>query len=260
MLITAALLPLFAGAPAWKLVWADEFNVPGAPDPKKWIYEEGFVRNNEAQYYTKNRRENARVEGGKLIIEARKDNFLGHPISSAALETQGLADWTYGKIEVRAKIPTGKGSWPAIWTLGSNINKVGWPACGEIDMMENVGFDPDRMHFNFHQPKDSEAPGSQKSSNFLATKPYADFHTYTMQWYPDRVELFMDGALQLTYKNDNKNDDATWPYHLPQFILLNLAIGGAWGGQQGIDDAIFPCRMEVDYVRVYQSPTTPSPR
>lgn len=243
---------LLAAAPGWKLVWHDEFDKPGLPDPARWTYEEGFIRNHEAQYYTPARPENARVENGHLVIEARRDYYQGHRVSSASVTTQGKATWTYGRIEVRAKIPTGRGTWPAIWTLGSNISEIGWPRCGEIDMMENVGFDPDRMHFNIHGPKLSQKAGSQSSVNVLMDKPYAGWHVYAMEWFEDRIDLFMDGKKYLSYLNDGKGDDATWPFHLPQYLILNLAIGGDWGGQKGIDDAILPSRFEIDYVRVYE--------
>lgn len=238
--------------PAWKLVWQDEFKKPGRPDPKKWSYETGFVRNDEAQFYTKDRPENARVEDGHLVIEARKDNFEGHPISSASLTTDGLASWKYGKVEVRAKIPTGRGTWPAIWMLGSNIHSIGWPRCGEIDIMENVGYDPDRIHFNIHVPKHSEAEGSQNSTNVVIEGASEGWHIYSMEWFPDRIDLFLDGKLSLRYLNDNKHDEATWPFDNPQYLILNLAIGGAWGGQQGIDESIFPAKFLIDYVRVYR--------
>ncbi|CAN5380934.1 hypothetical protein BH11ARM2_BH11ARM2_03310 [soil metagenome] len=251
MLALLATMALTA-APDWKLVWSDEFNGSGLPDPKKWGYEKGFIRNHEAQFYTERRTENVRQEGGKLVIEARKDDFEGHPISSGSINTRGKGDWTYGRIEVRAKIPTGKGTWPAVWMLGSNIDTIGWPRCGEIDMMENVGFDPARMHFNIHNPKMSGAKGSVSSFNTVMEKPWEAFHTYAMEWFPDRLDLFMDGKKMLSYLNDGRGDEETWPYHRPQYLLLNVAIGGDWGGQQGIDDTIFPCRMEVDYVRVYR--------
>ncbi len=248
MLVALAL----ASAPRWKMVWHDEFDGSGRPDPKKWTYEVGYVRNHEAQFYTKDRPENARVENGHLVIEARRDHFDGHDVTSASLTTQGLANWTYGRIEVRAKIPTGRGAWPAIWTLGTNIDTVGWPRCGEIDIMENVGFDPDRSHFNIHNPKVSKAVGSSNSFNTVVPDLSKGWHLYAMEWYPDRVDLFMDGTRMLSYKNDDKGDEETWPYHRPQYLILNLAIGGDWGGQHGIDDAIFPARFLIDYVRVYQ--------
>ena len=248
----ALLAATIFAAPTWQLVWSDEFNGTGQPDPKKWTPEVGFVRNQEAQFYTNRRLENARVEGGNLVIEARKDGFEGHDVTSASITTQGLASWTYGKVEVRAKVPPGKGTWPAIWMLGDNIKTVNWPRCGEIDIMEYVGMDADKVYFNIHGPKLSEAKGSQSSANLTVPKISDGFHTYAMEWFPDRIDLFFDGKKTLTYLNDDRGDEETWPFHRPQYLLLNLAIGGNWGGQQGVDPAIFPARYLVDWVRVYR--------
>lgn len=146
----------------WELSWADEFEYEGLPDSSKWSYENGYIRNNELQYYTKRRSKNARVENGTLIIEFRKDNYSGHSYTSASLHTRNKAEWQYAKIEVRAKLPTGRGMWPAIWMLGTNIDEVGWPACGEIDIMENVGFDPDVVHANIHTEAYNHTKGTNK--------------------------------------------------------------------------------------------------
>jgi beta-glucanase (GH16 family) len=261
-----------AGAEGWKLVWSDEFDKPGQPDPAKWAYEEGYIRNNERQFYTRARAENARVEDGVLVIEARKEQFkIPAPASrgkgkgrsakgrdvadytSASLTTRGKASWTYGRIEVRAKLPTGRGMWPAIWTLGDNINQVGWPACGEIDIMENVGFDPDTICANIHTKSYNHVMGTNKGSRIKIPKPYQDFHVYAIEWRPERLDFFVDKTKYFTFQNEGKGTDA-WPYDKPQYLILNIAVGGAWGGQKGIDDGIFPQRMCVDYVRVYQRP------
>ncbi len=232
--------------PKRKLVWSEEFNKPGQPDPKKWDYELGFVRNNEMQYYTRDRRENARVEGGHLVIEARKEAYENAQVTSASLTSR--QSWTYGRIEVRAKIPTGRGTWPAIWMLGTNIRQIGWPACGEIDIMENVGFDPDRIFCTVHT-RNAEGKHAAKGANIVAEKPYDDFHVYALDWDAKRMVFTYDGKHVLTYDNDGTNP---WPFDKPQYLLLNLAIGGAWGAQKGVDDAIFPSRYLIDYVRVYQ--------
>ena len=256
-----------AGA-EWKLVWSDEFDKPGLPDSAKWGYEEGFVRNNERQFYTRDRRENARVEDGKLVIEARKEHFKipqgdsrgkgkhGKGLeyadyTSASLITLDKASWTYGRIEVLAKLPTGQGTWPAIWTLGTNMRQVGWPACGEIDIMENVGFDPNVIHGNIHTKSYNHVQHTNKGSKITIAKPYEDFHVYAIEWRPDRMDFFVDKTNYFTFKNEGKGD-AAWPYDKPQYLILNIAVGGAWGGQRGIDDSIFPQRMYIDYVRVYQ--------
>jgi len=251
-MILAALVLAMSASSDWKLVWSDDFDKPGLPDPAKWGYDVGYIANNEKQWYVKNRLENARCENDKLIIEARKDNFAGHPISSARLLTRNTQTWTYGRIEVRAKIPTGRGTWPAIWTLGKNIDTAGWPACGEIDIMENVGYDPDAIHASIHTADYNHMKGTHKTAITRPSKPYEGFHVYALEWFPDRIDMYLDNQKYFTYLNDGKGKDGTWPFDKPQFVILNLAIGGDWGGSQGIDDNIFPCRMEVDYVHVYQ--------
>ncbi len=254
-------LPNLAAAspPGWDLVWHDEFNINGAPDPKKWDYEEGFERNNESQYYTRDRRENARVENGHLVIEARKEAITidrgGKPTpvqyTSASLITRGRASWTYGRIEVRAKLPAGRGTWPAIWTLGENIKTVGWPACGEIDIMEFVGHDPDTVHFNVHTKGFNHTKGNGRGSKAKLSEASTAFHTYMLEWSPEKLQFHLDGKPVFTCANDHTGPDS-WPFDAPQYLLLNLAIGGSWGAQKGIDDSLFPHRFLIDYVRVYQ--------
>lgn len=267
-------LSLTAHATDWRLVWSDEFNEDGLPDPTKWSYEEGFIRNRELQYYTAGRRENARVEGGHLVIEARKEV---HPnaryqadaperrwqqrwekadYTSASLNTRNHATWTYGRIEVRAKLPSGRGTWPAIWTLGTNISSVGWPACGEIDIMEYVGHDPGVVHANVHTRGFNHTRGNGRGARVSVPDAEKDFHVYAVEWTPARLEFYVDDRKYFTLENDGTGVDS-WPFDAPQYLILNLAIGGAWGGQQGIDDAIFPQRFLIDYVRVYQKPDAP---
>lgn len=260
----------FAFAADWKLVWSDEFDGTGLPDPAKWSYEEGYVRNNEAQYYTVNRSENARVENGCLVIEGRKDNFANPkldakgsgpatrptlPYTSASIHTRGKAAWLYGRIEVRAKIPSGKGVWPAAWMLGANIKQVGWPRCGEIDIMEFVGHDAGRIHGTLHWGK-SYRKGEKKSSGkaFETNRPFDDFHVYAVEWYPDRLDFFFDDTKYHTVKMaDVVASSGENPFAKEQYMILNLALGGNWGGK--IDDAILPQKYLVDYVRVYQQPS-----
>ena len=239
-----------AAPAAWTLVFSDEFETPGAPDPAKWGYETGYIRNQEAQYYT-SRLENARVENGTLVIEARKEPYQSFGYTSASINTLGRFEFLYGRVEVRAKIPTGNGTWPAIWMLGVNRKQVGWPACGEIDIMENVGFDPNRISAAIHTTAYNHTKGTQKSAKIDVASPWEDFHVYAMEWFPDRIDVFIDGQKYFTFRNEGTGDPA-WPFDKPQYLLINLAIGGSWGGQRGIDDARFPHRYLVDYVRIYQ--------
>ena len=239
--------------PEWDLVWEDNFDNDGLPDSNIWTHEEGYVRNNEKQYYTKNRLENARVESGNLIIEARKDYWEGKEITSASLHTFGKKSILYGKIEVRAKLPTGRGTWPAIWTLGENDGEVGWPACGEIDIMENVGFNPNVIYANIHTTAYNHVNGTNKGDQITIENPtpYLNYHIYSIEWFEDRIDFFVDGILYFTFKNEKTGNDV-WPFDKSHYLILNLAIGGSWGGQQGIYDSIFPALYYIDYVRVYK--------
>jgi beta-glucanase (GH16 family) len=238
-------------ATGWRLVWADEFNGTGLPDATRWGYEVGYVRNNELQYYTQGRLENARQENGQLILEARRDGWNGHNITSASIITKGKKSFLYGRIEVRAKLPTGKGTWPAFWMLGTDIDQVGWPACGEIDIMEYVGFEPTTIHGTVHTPYYYHgSPAGPRGGNTQASSPWLDYHLYAIEWFPDRIDFFVDSVKYFTFYNEGTS--AKWPFSKPHYLLLNLAIGGSWGGAQGVDMTLFPHRVFVDYVRVYE--------
>lgn len=256
-----------SAADSWKLVWSDEFDDTGPPNPQRWTNEIGFIRNQEAQYYTAKRFENARVEGGRLIIEARKERFPNAAHSpgsnywrrrefadytSASLTTEGLGEWRYGRIEVRAKLPSGRGVWPAIWMLGANRSTAGWPRCGEIDIMEFVGFDPQVVHANIHTAKYNHVKRTGKGSKLRLEGSPNDFHIYSAEWHADRIDFLVDGQKYFTYGKESGAGEEAWPFDQPFYLILNLAIGGAWGGQRGIDDSIFPQRFEIDYVRVYR--------
>jgi beta-glucanase (GH16 family) len=234
------------------LVWSDEFDYTGLPNPDKWTYEVGFVRNKEKQYYTVGDRRNARVEGGNLVIECRKDDVTGNPITSASLITLGKASWTYGRVEVRAKVPAGLGSWPAIWMMGTDRSKVGWPKCGEIDIMEFVGHNPDKVHATVHFPSsDPNKRNGSKGGNLTTLNPWSDYHVYTLEWFPNRLDFYFDDRKYFSVKNDGSETQG-FRFDKPSYLLLNLAFGGTWGAQKGLDESILPLRYQIDYVRVYK--------
>ena len=237
---------------AYKLIWSDEFNYSGLPDSTKWSYNVGGHGwgNNELQYYTKNELKNARVENGLLIIEARKEPFEGKNYTSARLVTKGKGDWQYGKLEVRAKFSGGVGSWPAIWMLGSTT-PLKWPDDGEIDIMEHVGYDPGKVHASVHTKKFNHVIGTQKTANINVSDFNKEFHVYSVNWNKDSVNISVDNNNYFTFRNENTGYEA-WPFANKCYLLLNVAVGGNWGGQKGVDDSIFPIRMEIDWVRVYQ--------
>ncbi len=237
-----------SAASQWQLVWSDEFDYTGLPQAEKWDYETGMVRNREAQYYTKARSKNTRVEEGHLIIEAHQEDFEQAKYTAGSLYSK--ADWKYGRIEVRAKIPTGRGMWPAIWMMPAE-RTGGWPACGEIDIMENVGFNPDVIHATVHTKSYNHTIGTQKGDTIKVDKPHADFHVYAIQWNAEKIDFFLDDTKYFTFKNEGSGT-ATWPFDKPFHLKLNIAVGGAWGGQKGIDDSLFPQQLVIDYVRVYQ--------
>ena len=235
----------------WNLVWSDEFNGPDI-DGNKWVYDvqrPGWV-NNELQNYTNNRRENARIENGALVIEARRDWFNGYEYSSARLKTQGRASWRYGKVEARIQLPGGRGTWPAFWMMPDDMHR-GWPACGEIDIMEEVGFDQDRIHATTHAQAYNWQSAQQRTASTVVPGVTSGFHTYTLEWSPTQIDMFVDGNHYYSSTDPNWGDDG-WPFNKPFHIILNLAVGGSWGGQQGVDPNIWPRRMLVDWVRVYQ--------
>lgn len=245
-------------APVWQLVWSDEFDYQGYPDSNKWGYDigAGGWGNQELQYYT-NRLENARVENGRLIIEARKENYGGAQYTSARLKTRYKGDWLYGRIEVRAKLPGGTGTWPAIWMLPTDNVYGGWPNSGEIDIMECVGYDPWRVYFTIHTAAYNHMLGTQKGSSTILNDPQNNFYTYALEWYPDRLDFYVDNVKYFTFYKE-KDDYTVWPFDQRFYLILNIAVGGTWGGAQGVDPNVFPQRMEVEYVRVYQLVDNPN--
>lgn len=232
------------------MIFAEEFNYSGAPDSSKWTYDIGRGDNGwgngEAQYYT-SRSENVRVENGILKITAKKENYEGAAYTSSRLKTQGKFSFTYGKVEVRAKLPNGGGTWPAIWMLGSNITSVGWPASGEIDIMEHVGNNPGKIISAIHTP--SSYGGTQNKAVTTVEDATSEFHVYGLEWTSEKLIFSVDGKVHYTYNPTNKNA-STWPFTSDQFLILNIAVGGTLGGT--IDPAFSSGTMEVDYVRVYK--------
>ncbi len=232
-------------------VWQDEFDYKGEPDPKKWGYDLGGNGwgNKESQTYT-NDRANSRVEDGKLVIEAKLTNGS---YTSARLVTRKKADFTYGKFVIRAKIPFGRGTWPAIWMLATdqNYGKELWPDNGEIDIMEHVGYDQNMINANIHTLAYNHSIGTNKGSKLLVPAAVATFHDYSCEWTPNEVKLLVDDTTIFTFRKATGADYDKWPFNKPFHLLLNIAIGGTWGGANGIDDSIFPQKMEVEYVRIY---------
>lgn len=244
---------------AMSLVWADEFDYEGLPDSGKWDYDYGTGcprvcgwGNNELQFYTRERLENARVEDGKLIIEARKEAWKGTDYTSARLVTRGKQAWQYGRIEVRAKLPSGTGTWPAIWMLPEDNAYGGWPRSGEIDIMEHVGYEPAMIYGTVHTGAFNHIQGTQRGDTLEVPGCELAYHVYAIEWDADRITFFVDDVQYNEFPNEGTGPDA-WPFDQPFYLVLNLAVGGNWGGRQGVDTDIWPQTMEVDYVRVYQA-------
>lgn len=235
--------------PNMKLVWADEFDGTTI-DPKVWTYDlgGGGWGNGEMEYYT-NRPENARVENGVLVIEARQEKMENNYYTSARLKTQGLKTFQYGRVEARLKVPAGKGLWPAFWMLGESFNGSNWPDCGEIDIMEYIGKEPDLVLGTLHGPGYSGALGISQW-NRQKFNIADDYHTYAVEWTPDQINWFFDGV---KYHTVNRVDvgSRTWVGDRPYFVILNLAVGGQLPGLVGVD-TVFPAQLLVDYVRYYQ--------
>lgn len=252
----------------WELLWSDEFDYSGLPDSRKWNYEEGFIRNHEKQYYTTARLANIFVKDGLLTIKCIKENYKNKDYhnpslastpgeawktvdeyasyTSASINTKGKYELKYGKIEVRAKLPRGKGVWPAIWTMGADIHSVGWPQSGEIDILEFTGNNPDSIQANFHYVNPHSGTHAQKQGKTTVESPWDDFYIYSMEWDETSIIIKYDGKAYHSF--DTKS--AGGIFDKPNYMLLNFALGGAMGGD--IDDSILPQEYQIDYVRVYQ--------
>jgi len=245
-------------------VWSDEFSGQdgSAPDASKWTYDIGGSGwgNHELEYYT-NRRENARIEDGKLVVTARQEAYTGpngakFNYTSARLKTQGLFSQAYGRFEARIKLPAGQGMWPAFWMVGENIGSDGWPKCGEIDIMENVGKEPGINHGSLHGPGSTNATSDLTATITLPAgqKLSGDFHVYAAEWEPGTVRFYLDANLYATFTSAHWPAGGAWVFDHRFFLILNVAVGGDWPGPPDGTTA-FPQKMLVDYVRVYKRKT-----
>ena len=272
ILLAAALLALSCGGGAtlqppppasYKLSWNDDFNGAdgSSPDPSKWTYDTGVGGNgwgnNELETYT-NRTKNAQIQGGNLVITAVKETYadpsdgVTRNYTSARLKTQSLFSQAYGRFEARIKIPAGQGMWPAFWMLGNDISSVGWPKCGEVDIMEDIGKEPGIVHGSLHGPStigqtsDDTAPFSLPAGQKFAD----DFHLYAAEWEPGTIRFYVDSTLYATFNSSQWPAGGAWVFDHPFFIILNVAVGGSWPGSPD-NSTVFPQQMLVDYVRVY---------
>jgi beta-glucanase (GH16 family) len=241
-----------------KLVWSDEFDTEGAPDTTKWNYDlgDGCPKvcgwgNNEAQFYT-NQSKNTRVENGNLVIEAHHDSLGGKAFTSTRIVSKYKGDWRYGRIEVKAKLPKGIGTWPAIWMLSTDWKYGGWPISGEIDIMEHVGYDQGVIHGTLHSEKYNHIKQTQQEGKITINDCSENFHLYAINWTADQIDFFVDDKLYHSVKRNPTDTFEGWPFDQRFHLIMNIAVGGNWGGVKGIDDSIWPQHMEVDYVRVYQ--------
>lgn len=233
-------------------MWADEFDYEGLPTPDKWGYDLGGSGwgNNELEYYT-NSIENASVANGKLTITAKKQSMGGKDYTSSRMISKGQGDFLYGRVEIKAKLPAGKGTWPALWMLPTDWEYGGWPQSGEIDIMEHVGFDPNVVHISAHTEAYYFKINTQKTSTKTIPTATTDFHLYRLDWTPYALRGFIDDVQVFEFVNEGKGYKV-WPFDKRFHILMNVAVGGDWGGAQGVDESAFPAAMEVDYVRVYK--------
>ncbi|MBN2795612.1 MAG: glycoside hydrolase family 16 protein [Clostridia bacterium] len=240
----------------YELVWSDEFDYEGLPDDEKWSYDTGGsgFGNHELQYYTSDA--NAYVANGFLTITARKEAYKNMDYTSSRMITKNKGDWLYGLIEVKAKLPEGTGTWPAIWMLPTDWKYGNWPDSGEIDIMEHVGYEMGKIHGTIHTESYNHMKGTQLGKSVIREDAHEIFHLYKIEWLPDKIKFYVDDKLYFVYKPYNLVNcptEAEWPFDQRFHLLLNIAVGGDWGGAKGVDDSIFPQEMVVDYVRVYQA-------
>lgn len=245
----------------WQPVWCEEFNYEGLPDDNKWSYDVGGEGwgNNELQYYTSKDRDNAYVANGYLTIEAKQENIGSNKYSSARLVSKNKGDWTYGKFQIRARVPGGRGTWAAAWMLPTenNYGDAYWPDNGEIDIMEYVGYDRNKLHSTIHTEAYNHMKGTQVGQSKVVDNMEEEFHLFEMEWEPNIIRYFIDGDefYRIAYdpeKSKNIEPWQAWPFDQKFFIILNLAVGGNWGGAAGVDPNLDHMKYEIDYVRVYQ--------
>jgi hypothetical protein len=231
------------------LIWSEEFDEIGAVNNNNWTHEIGNGDwgwgNGESQYYT-SRLENSKVEDGVLKITAKTENYQGHNYTSARLISRDKFEFQYGRVDIRAKLPEGQGTWPALWMLGANQTIVGWPACGEIDIMEHWGHNPTVVAGSIHTPY---SYGDTWTNGHVNVSDYTEFHIYSINWTSEKIQFFIDNILYYTYNPSPKNIE-NWPFDEPQFFILNIPMGGSWFD---IDPNFVESTMEVDYIRVYDN-------
>ena len=269
-IICLASLPFSSSVQRNGLVWSDEFNDAAgtAPDPLKWGYDIGIGYNgwgnNELEYYT-NRTANSYQDGnGNLVIKALKETFTGTDgitrfYTSARLVTRGVFEPKYGRVEARIKLPYGQGLWPAFWMLGNDVNSSGWPNCGEIDIMENIGKEPRVVHGSLHGPGYFGATPLTGTTSIPGPAILADdFHIFAVEWDPTEIRFYFDNTLYQTQNAATLNSNQRWVFDHPFYILMNVAVGGDWPGPPD-GTTIFPQTMLVDYVRVYSRPRISQP-
>lgn len=240
-----------------ELAWAEEFDESGTPNSGRWnlIVGDGCpdlcgFGNNEAQYYQSDKLKYARVENGKLVLEAHLDQETTNPIKSAKLTTKAKQRFRYGRIDVRAKNPRGRGAWPAIWMLSDKNHYGGWPNSGEIDIMEHVGYEPASIYGSIHTEAFNHKIGTQKSGEKLVPDTESEFHVYSVVWSPQKIEFQLDSTSYYEFLNYEESYKE-WPFDQDFHLICNLAVGGDWGGRYGIDSTAFPMTFEIDYIRYY---------
>lgn len=236
----------------YKLVWKDDFSIDGKPNSDFWNLETGGwgFGNDEDQFYTDNLK-NAFIKDGVLNIVGLKEDYENRNYTSAKLTTHGKKTIQYGKIVVKAKMPKGDGVWPAIWMLPNSIHEgESWPLCGEIDIMEHVGRMPNSIHYSLHSEKYNHRKNNHKTHTMEDDTIYDNFKSYEIRWDENSITYYLDGVKQVEYIKDPNDDNEGWPYNKPYYLIINLAIGGSWGGK--IDDNIIPATMQISSVEVYE--------